>query len=247
MRAIFSPATPSASPRRCARRRSSSAGLTKGKTPEQLRKDAAAKAADARLQDGRQAGRRRDRRQSKGRRQLAATCAHRRQGRRRAGTANATNCASAASTAAYAAYERLTAPGAASRGPGASRRSFCAPGNVASLRSTPIARASTATTTSTSARPIEDLREKYGFRITDYKVDNDSAAPRVCFQFSEPLARKTDFAPYVAVSGAANTADQHRRAAALRRGPETWRALRHRRAPGPALDGRRIPAQERRL
>ena len=38
------------------------------------------------------------------------------------------------------------------------------------------------------------------------KIDNDLASPRVCFQFSDPLARKTDFAPYVAVSGAANAA-----------------------------------------
>jgi uncharacterized protein YfaS (alpha-2-macroglobulin family) len=52
----------------------------------------------------------------------------------------------------------------------------------------------------------EDLREKHGFRILDYKVDNESASPRVCFNFSEPLARKTDFAPYVAVAGAANAA-----------------------------------------
>ena len=52
----------------------------------------------------------------------------------------------------------------------------------------------------------EDLREKHGFRILDYKVDNESSAPRVCFNFSEPLARKTDFAPYVAVAGASNSA-----------------------------------------
>ena len=53
----------------------------------------------------------------------------------------------------------------------------------------------------------EDLRAKYGFRILDYKVDNDAASPRVCFQFSEPLARgKLDFAPFVAISGAANGA-----------------------------------------
>src|SRR5271167_1583001 len=52
----------------------------------------------------------------------------------------------------------------------------------------------------------QDMREKHGFRILDYKVDNESAAPRVCFNFSEPLARKTDFAPYVAVAGAANAA-----------------------------------------
>jgi uncharacterized protein YfaS (alpha-2-macroglobulin family) len=52
----------------------------------------------------------------------------------------------------------------------------------------------------------EDLREKHGFRILDYKVDNESASPRACFNFSEPLARKTDFAPYVAVAGASNSA-----------------------------------------
>lgn len=34
----------------------------------------------------------------------------------------------------------------------------------------------------------EDLREKHGFRILDYKIDNESASPRACFQFSEPLA-----------------------------------------------------------
>jgi hypothetical protein len=52
----------------------------------------------------------------------------------------------------------------------------------------------------------EDMREKHGFRIVDYKVDNESTAPRVCFTFSESLARKTDFSPYVAVAGAANAA-----------------------------------------
>ncbi len=33
----------------------------------------------------------------------------------------------------------------------------------------------------------DDLREKYGFRVLDYKVDNESASPRVCFRFSEDL------------------------------------------------------------
>ena len=51
-----------------------------------------------------------------------------------------------------------------------------------------------------------DMREKHGFRIVDYKVDNEAANPRVCFNFSDPLARKTDFAPYVAVAGATNAA-----------------------------------------
>ncbi|HKG77327.1 MAG TPA: alpha-2-macroglobulin family protein, partial [Beijerinckiaceae bacterium] len=53
----------------------------------------------------------------------------------------------------------------------------------------------------------EDLREKHGFRITNYTVDSDAASPRACFQFSEPLASgKVDFTPYIAVSGAANAA-----------------------------------------
>ncbi len=45
-------------------------------------------------------------------------------------------------------------------------------------------------------------RETYGFRILDYKVDKDSAAPRACFQFSELLAGgHVDFASYVNVAG----------------------------------------------
>ncbi|MGP8231973.1 MAG: alpha-2-macroglobulin family protein [Methylovirgula sp.] len=45
-------------------------------------------------------------------------------------------------------------------------------------------------------------RETYGFRILDYKVDKDSAAPRACFQFSESLASgHVDFASYVSVAG----------------------------------------------
>ena len=52
----------------------------------------------------------------------------------------------------------------------------------------------------------EAMRAEHGFRILDYKVDNKSTSPRVCFNFSDPLARKTDFSPYVAVSGASETA-----------------------------------------
>ncbi len=45
-------------------------------------------------------------------------------------------------------------------------------------------------------------RETYGFRILEYKVDKDSAAPRACFQFSESLASgHVDFASYVSVAG----------------------------------------------
>ena len=55
-------------------------------------------------------------------------------------------------------------------------------------------------------KTYEAMRAEHGFRILDYKVDNESTSPRVCFSFSEPLARKTDFSPYVAVSGSSDTA-----------------------------------------
>jgi uncharacterized protein YfaS (alpha-2-macroglobulin family) len=46
------------------------------------------------------------------------------------------------------------------------------------------------------------MRQDHGFRILDYSVDSDSAAPRACFQFSEALpGRRTDFSPFVAVAG----------------------------------------------
>jgi hypothetical protein len=47
----------------------------------------------------------------------------------------------------------------------------------------------------------EKLRDEHGFRLMDYSVDSDSASPRACFQFSEELAKRTDFAPYVALAG----------------------------------------------
>ena len=51
-------------------------------------------------------------------------------------------------------------------------------------------------------RTYEQLREKYGFRILNYTVDSDAAAPRACFDFSENLKRdKADFSSFVAVTG----------------------------------------------
>jgi uncharacterized protein YfaS (alpha-2-macroglobulin family) len=47
----------------------------------------------------------------------------------------------------------------------------------------------------------EKLRDEQGFRLLDYTVDSDSASPRACFQFSEDLAKRTDFAPFVALAG----------------------------------------------
>jgi alpha-2-macroglobulin len=48
----------------------------------------------------------------------------------------------------------------------------------------------------------EKMREEHGFRVLDYSVDSDSASPRVCFQFSEPLpGKRMDLAPFVAMAG----------------------------------------------
>ena len=47
----------------------------------------------------------------------------------------------------------------------------------------------------------EKMRNEYGFRLMDYTVDSDSASPRACFQFSEELAKRTDFTPFVALAG----------------------------------------------
>src|SRR6195256_2704839 len=47
----------------------------------------------------------------------------------------------------------------------------------------------------------EKLRDDHGFRLLDYSVDSDSASPRACFQFSEDLAKRTDFSPFLALAG----------------------------------------------
>src|SRR5262249_15950545 len=47
----------------------------------------------------------------------------------------------------------------------------------------------------------EKLRDEHGFKLLDYTVDSDSASPRACFQFSEELAKRTDFTPFVALAG----------------------------------------------
>src|SRR6202012_759651 len=47
----------------------------------------------------------------------------------------------------------------------------------------------------------ERLRDEHGFRLLDYTVDSDSPSPRACFQFSEELAKRTDFTPFVALAG----------------------------------------------
>lgn len=56
-----------------------------------------------------------------------------------------------------------------------------------------------------SLQPRDDLNDaleraigKYGFRITEHRVDNDAAAPRICAEFSEPLVKAgVDYEPFV--------------------------------------------------
>ena len=53
---------------------------------------------------------------------------------------------------------------------------------------------------------LDSLIGKYGFRVTDHRVDADSASPRICAVFSEDLVQAgVDYAPYVqsATSGLA--------------------------------------------
>ena len=46
------------------------------------------------------------------------------------------------------------------------------------------------------------LRAERGFRVVNYEVENETATPRLCVIFSEPLKRgKIDFAKYIAVNG----------------------------------------------
>ncbi|KRR03038.1 alpha-2-macroglobulin family protein [Bradyrhizobium valentinum] len=47
----------------------------------------------------------------------------------------------------------------------------------------------------------EKMRDQHGFRLLDYTVDSDGASPRACFQFSEDLAKRIDFAPFLALAG----------------------------------------------
>ncbi|WP_313197710.1 alpha-2-macroglobulin family protein [Rhizobium sp.] len=59
-----------------------------------------------------------------------------------------------------------------------------------------------------SARTVQaaynDLRERQGFRVTGNTVDADSANPRACVQFSEPLVKAgVDYAPFITLDGQA--------------------------------------------
>ncbi|MFP4327222.1 MAG: MG2 domain-containing protein, partial [Paracoccaceae bacterium] len=50
---------------------------------------------------------------------------------------------------------------------------------------------------------------QYGFRVADHRVESDQASPRLCAEFTEPLAEGVDYTPYLRlpVSGLAVSAE----------------------------------------
>ena len=51
-------------------------------------------------------------------------------------------------------------------------------------------------------KAYDEAFNEHGFRMLNYTSDNESNAPRICVQFSDPLAKgKIDFANYVTVNG----------------------------------------------
>ncbi|MCB1509635.1 MAG: alpha-2-macroglobulin family protein, partial [Hyphomicrobiaceae bacterium] len=106
-----------------------------------------------------------------------------------------------ASGAAYIAYERagtaeVKAQAAAVLAKALARRSYWRPALEAY-------KVSLALRDDSRVRQAYDaLRAVRGFRITNYQIDNESASPRLCIQFSERLKRgDVDFAKYVTVGG----------------------------------------------
>src|SRR4030081_636182 len=105
-----------------------------------------------------------------------------------------------ASTAAYIAYQRAGNPAEeadalAALGRAMSERKLWRPALDALRLSLDLREVADA------RGQYEKMRDEYGFRLLDYTVDSDSASPRACFQFSEDLAKRTDFAPFLALAG----------------------------------------------
>ena len=105
-----------------------------------------------------------------------------------------------ASTAAYIAYQRATSPGdeaeaLAVLGRAMSERKLWRPALDALRLSLDLREVADV------RGQYEKMRDEHGFRLLDYTTDSDSASPRACFQFSEDLAKRTDFSPFVALAG----------------------------------------------
>ena len=68
-------------------------------------------------------------------------------------------------------------------------------------------------------RALDDAIGKYGFRITDHRVENNAAAPRICADFSEKLVQTgVDYELFVRVAGRGLVVQAGRGAALHRRG-----------------------------
>jgi alpha-2-macroglobulin len=105
-----------------------------------------------------------------------------------------------ASTAAYIAYQRAGNPGdeadaLAVLGRAMSERTLWRPALDALRLSLDMREVADV------RGEYEKMRDEHGFRLLDYTVDSDSASPRACFQFSEDLAKRTDFTPFLALAG----------------------------------------------
>lgn len=105
-----------------------------------------------------------------------------------------------ARTAAYIAYQRATKP----QSEAAALVAFAdASGRISNWRSAldALHLALMLDETPELKANYDQLREKYGFRVSNFSVDSDAASPRACFQFTEPLLKRTDYAPYISVGG----------------------------------------------
>src|SRR5260370_1675560 len=105
-----------------------------------------------------------------------------------------------ASTAAYIAYQRAGNPGEeadalAVLGRALSERKLWRPA-LDSLRLSLDMR-EVAGVRGSYAKP----RDEHGFPLLDYTVHSHSASPPACLQLSRDIAKRTDFAPFVALAG----------------------------------------------
>ena len=96
-------------------------------------------------------------------------------------------------------------------------------------------------------KTYEAMRAEHGFRILDYKVDNEFGFAARLLQLLGTARAPDRFFALCRGVGIERYRDLERGPADLRRGPQAWRALRDRAAAGPALGGRRIAAQIGRL
>lgn len=105
-----------------------------------------------------------------------------------------------ARTAAYLAYRKATTPKNEAAALGTLAKAF-AKGSEWRRSLNALRLATSLDDDASLAATYAQLREKYGFRVADFSVDSDPASPRACFQFTEPLIARADYAPFVAVAG----------------------------------------------